>query len=394
MARYDPRRQSGMSERMRDPVFQSRSKANRRTIYGGVPVVRIPKGGPKVRPSGSSRPVSLLELARRTVKPAYASQRAVIDRLLAREDQDARAQAEYMKRVYASFAQYLGAMAPQIQGIYQGAARDIAGFARQGQTQLAGQEGAATAGVNDVLARIGAPGGQAPPNLDAAGRLFALTGYLPASTIEGQGAAWAAYAAGLPGIYAQKGIGDIAGFLGESRKRKRDISDKLLEIGAQESADIVKQLNTLRGERQTNRENTRRLREQQRQFNLELKFRRDVARAQNLIDKGKLDLSVKELEARIADANRDAALAQQRNDISSYRAATARAEYLRKLKQGAIAARNERRRQVIAEYNSGAITQREMQRRLGNPKWRSYPAKKKPIGGKGKPASAPSDPIP
>ena len=374
MARYDFSRRG-----RRFPEGQPR-------VGGGARSGRlIPKAGPTIKVSGKPKPVTLGELARRDVLPAYASQRALVNRLLARESADAQAKAQWMQQVYANFARFLQSMAPDIQGFYRQAGNDISNYARGNSMGLALQEGQSAHGVQNVLDLINAPAGQAPPNYDAAGKLYALTGYLPASTIAGQGAAWGSYAAGLPGIYAQKGIQDIGTMFGESAKRRREISDKLLEIGAAEAADIVKQKNLLRGQRATERENKARLAEQRRQYNLDLKFKRDVARAQNLLDNKKYDLSVKELEQRIAEANAAIRQADRRGDISAKNAATTRLQYLRGLKQDAIAKRNENRRIIISEYNSGAITMREMQRKLGNPKWRSYPPKRKgETSGKGK----------
>jgi hypothetical protein len=357
-----------------------------------APTYRVPKyGSHNRRPSGpvtkinpKPQPVSLLELARRQVVPAYKGQRAVIDRLLLREDQAAKQRADYMQMVYANFARFLQGIPGAIQGIYSEAANRTAEYARGSEMGLRLQEGQSAHGVQDVLNTIGAPAGQAPPQYGAAERLYALTGYLPAATLTGQGAAWGAYGATLPGIYAQKGIADIAAALAESGKRKTEITDELLKIGASESADILKQLGILRTERESTRQFNARLREQRRQFNVDQRFRERVAKAENLLDNKKYNLSIAELEAEIAESNQRLRIAQQNANTAVIRAEEARLDRLRRAKQGAITARNENRRIVIAEYNSGAITQREMQRRLGNPKWRDYPNTKKPVGGKGK----------
>jgi hypothetical protein len=162
---------------------------------------------------------------------------------------DAKKRAEFMQQVFTNFANFLKAMIPDVQAIYQRAAQDIAQFAQGQQAQIAGQEASSAAHISDIASRIGAPAGQAPQDLQAAAKYYATFGALPARTLEESGAGAARYFAELPGIFLQAGAREIAKVLEQAAQREKELRLTLADLRTRQASDILRELESLRAGR-------------------------------------------------------------------------------------------------------------------------------------------------
>jgi hypothetical protein len=192
---------------------------------------------------------SLLQLARETVSGVYGPATRELESQIAAVIPDAKKRAEFMQQVFTNFANFLKAMLPDVQAIYQRAAQDIAQFAQGQQAQIAGQEASSAAHISDIAGRIGAPAGQAPQDLQAAAKYYATFGALPARTLEESGAGAARYFAELPGIFLQAGAREIAKVLEQAAQREKELRLTLADIRTRQASDILRELESLRAQR-------------------------------------------------------------------------------------------------------------------------------------------------
>lgn len=122
---------------------------------------------------------------------------------------------EFMTRLggFSKAAAQLTGNAPgQISAAYGSAARDTAAFAKGFSDAMAGLQGQAAGDANAAIARAGGePGQMINPTAAASNVLFGTGGYIPASTLEREGAAFSAQAAGVPKAILARGREDILG---------------------------------------------------------------------------------------------------------------------------------------------------------------------------------------
>lgn len=133
---------------------------------------------------------------------------------------------------YSALANVLKGAAPATQGAYQSAAADTSAF---GKGFSDGQQHVQSQITNDAAHSADISGGAAPGPTSTAGAdaLYALGGYIPASTMEREGAAFSSAAAQLPGSAMGQGAAAIGKIAGDQRTDQQALSAKLDDLAAQ-----------------------------------------------------------------------------------------------------------------------------------------------------------------
>lgn len=143
----------------------------------------------------------------------------------------------------AGLAEVLKGIAPQTQATYEQAANRTAAFGKgysDAMQQL--QQQSADQG-NALLAQNNSPQTIAPTGGSDA--LYALTGYLPASSLTREGAAFTAAARQLPGLAAGRGQQDLAANVRAGRDEQELFSKQRLQLEQQRGAAQSEALRSL-----------------------------------------------------------------------------------------------------------------------------------------------------
>ncbi len=152
---------------------------------------------------------------------------------------DAERRAAFQRDVNSALAELLRGIGPSTQATYQAAARDQSAFGKGFSDGLRMAAERSAGDTNAFLAKQGAPAGQMVPTGEgspaqaASDVLYGLGGYIPASTLGREGAAFTAAANQLPATAAGQGARQAAGELEKGRLDVRDIGFELAKLEAQ-----------------------------------------------------------------------------------------------------------------------------------------------------------------
>lgn len=169
-----------------------------------------------------------------------AAQTAPIKQAQTTYDQGSQQQQQNVTGLTSALAGILGGIAPQVQGTYKQASDNQAGFAK-GYSDFMQQQLAQNAGsTSDYLKNIvGAPSSQITQVADQVGAphagdtSYALGGYIPASTLNEEGAAYTANAQQLPAIANSQGLRQIGSIQGAQQKQDADFANQIATVAGQ-----------------------------------------------------------------------------------------------------------------------------------------------------------------
>lgn len=165
------------------------------------------------------------------------AQKAPIVNAQARYDAQAQNQQTNITGLTKALADILGGIAPGVEKTYADASTRQAGFAKGFSDELQAQFGRNASNTSSFLQDVvDAPQsgvdqvrGQVAPAA-AGDTLYGLQGFIPASTLNREGAAFTSEARGLPGIANTQGLQQIAKVQAAQRDEQSKTSDKLAEI--------------------------------------------------------------------------------------------------------------------------------------------------------------------
>jgi hypothetical protein len=187
------------------------------------------------------------ELAIQALAPVLAE----IQRQQAEEKRRAQRAQQHAQGVAGGLAQVLGGIAPQTQATYKAAGDSTAAYAKGFSAAAAGDSNAAAQGLNDILARTN--GG--PQQVQAAGQaggdvLYGLGGYIPASNLAREGAAFTAAAQNLPATALRQGFSQ-AGQIGLQSQDKLTQLEALLRGEKAKLPGLVNDIRAQQAEQST-----------------------------------------------------------------------------------------------------------------------------------------------
>ena len=152
----------------------------------------------------------------------------------------AQAFADLSKRtgdIYQQLGPMVGAVGAGVQGIYSNAAKAQADLAKGFSSAMTAGQAASTGADAAFLQGQGAPGEQIA-NVKAAGSgggdvLYGTGGFIPASTLNAQGAALGGYAATMPAVAARAGQESIQDINNQAARAQQVLSQQLQNVYAQ-----------------------------------------------------------------------------------------------------------------------------------------------------------------
>lgn len=175
---------------------------------GGKPGGKGGKGG------GKGRGVSIPQLAQRQARAQVGAAEVPIEQQIAAERAANLAKAQQQMGFAKAAAALMQSSAPAVQGAYTGAANADAGYARalgSGVQQNLDQNQSQD---NSFLTQMGTPSGALHSAAPVGNVAYGLQGYIPASTLQREGAAWEAQAQLAPGNVLHAGQQQAAETLG------------------------------------------------------------------------------------------------------------------------------------------------------------------------------------
>lgn len=179
-----------------------------------------------VRPSARPRPPAkpydpILSQAQTLVDQIIASQKATYEQLRTDAEQRTTGRTADISRYSQAAAELLKQVSPQINAVYSDASQRQSVFGKGFADGLKMAQNQGASQSNEIMAQNNAPAGQQiQPSNAASNVLYGLGGYLPASTLNTQGAAFSAAAASLPDTALGRGqdmIGDLYKTLGQEQ---------------------------------------------------------------------------------------------------------------------------------------------------------------------------------
>jgi len=179
-----------------------------------------------------------------------ASRQQYLDQIN-REQQQAAWRGQQIAGLSSALAGILSGIAPQIAGFYGTAAERQASFGKGYEGDLNQALGQQADVSSNLLSNVaGAPSEQvaqanATLGTSAGNVLYGLGGDIPASTLNQQGAGFAAAAAMQPATAVGRGQQDIAGMMGQSAQNIQALDDKIRELIGAEPARISELQGTL-----------------------------------------------------------------------------------------------------------------------------------------------------
>ncbi len=173
------------------------------------------------------------EVADIRVQAAMAPILAAIEAQQQAEQRRALEQQQALQGYSLAAADLLKGIGPQVQQGYQQAAGAQSAFAKGFSIGFQQEMGKSAGDANALLAQQGSPQQVASQGTAGADVLYGLGGFIPASTLNREGAAFGAAASMLPATQAGLGQQSIYQARQESAERQRALSDKLLEVEAQ-----------------------------------------------------------------------------------------------------------------------------------------------------------------
>jgi hypothetical protein len=168
----------------------------------------------------------------------YAASQATAN-ALAEQQSGSQAQGQAIQGFSQAAAQQVAPIGGQVQGGYQDAAARTAQYGKGFSIgmQLAQQNSAND--INSFLAKNGSPTGQqVQGNTGAADVLYGSTGFIPASGLEREGAAFGAAASQLPATMLGLGQQTLAQHIATSKKDRQAILDKRDSLRSQIGQDL------------------------------------------------------------------------------------------------------------------------------------------------------------
>ena len=195
-------------------------------------------GGGNVRsPTSMLTPKQIGDLATQLAQGDILPQQQAVER----EQEQLAAQGQQQQALIGNLTQELGGLtqniAPSIQTAYRQAANDQANWAQGfsgGMEDIASAEAARNAAQ---LAQLGAPQeqiAQIQNQGEGAGNvLYGQGGYIPATSLGQQGAAFEAFGAQMPGIVARMGQQDVADAVANQAAAQKDLAGRAADIAAQ-----------------------------------------------------------------------------------------------------------------------------------------------------------------
>lgn len=208
------------------------------------------------QPYGGLFSGSLLEQARKQAAYAFAPYTAQYQQLSAQQQQLSNERLAQLQAYIAQISQSLTGVAPEVLAAYRGAASDQSLFAKGFSDAVQGAVQQSANQDNTLLGQIGAPSGQMIPGSQATGVgdvAYGLGGYIPATSLAGQGARAYADAALLPGIVQQRGLGLVSDFLGQAQQNQQDLSTQYQSALAQQPGQELSILGGLRSQQAANK---------------------------------------------------------------------------------------------------------------------------------------------
>lgn len=194
-------------------------------------------------------PAQLLAQAKAIADQEVAGSRVPIDQQAATADQQSQAHGSAIQGFSSSLADILGSIQPQVQGAYDDASGRTATFAKGYSDGLQLKLKGAGDQTNQFLTNVvGAPAGQltSPDTATAIGdSVYGAGGYIPASTLAREGAAYSAAAGMLPAYARLKGQQDYTSNLFAGRDEQTGFANQIAALTGQEPKlinDIYAQL--------------------------------------------------------------------------------------------------------------------------------------------------------
>lgn len=256
--RYGPRgkRGRGAAPELPYPTGPPRGRPRATGLGMSAPPSVVPKNvpppiiGKPLPPRIRSDPNADLLLS---LEAIYGPQRQYIENLIYEQKQEAAKQAAWQRKWYEDMAKWIsGAIPGAISSAYSTAAQNQSLFG-QGFSDAALVANQASAGdVNAVLTDIGAPAGQIiGPGQGAAARdvSYGLGGWLPANTLNQQGAAFSSAAAMQVPAYLADAAGKVAAYLSQSGKDISTLRGDLAKLASERGAAIYQTKEQRRTER-------------------------------------------------------------------------------------------------------------------------------------------------
>lgn len=163
-------------------------------------------------------------------------------------------------------AQLVAPIAGQVAQTYQAAADSQANYAKGFSTGMQEIQNKAAAEANAELAKHGAPAGQMQqPTTAASDVLYGVGGYIPASTMSREAAAFSSAAAMLPATELGRGQQLLGSRLAASGETQREIDSRLSELKGRYPGLYAQALRQLERDQLTAQQDYRQLQQQERQ---------------------------------------------------------------------------------------------------------------------------------
>jgi hypothetical protein len=177
-------------------------------------------------------PAKVVDPITEQVNAAQLPQLQAIQAAQAASELAAKNAAKTTSGYYGALGELLKGVAPQVQDVYRQAAGDTSAFGKGFSDGLAHVQSQTQGEAADVA---GISGGAAPPPVSPGGAnaLYALGGYIPATTMEREGAAFSSAAANLPGAAVGQGAASIGKILGDERTAQQGFRKNLTDLAAQ-----------------------------------------------------------------------------------------------------------------------------------------------------------------
>jgi len=219
------------------------------------PPKRKPK--PKPRPLGKpSGPDNAPDIGRRDpltelLDSIYGPQQGYLTSQIDSERAAAAQQAQLARAKAEAYAKYFGSHVPgQIQGIYSNAAGQTADFAKGFSDGMKIAQDQTAAEKNAIIGLSGAPAeAQINPTSDASDVLYGIGGFMPASSLAKQGAAFASAAAIMPGAIAAEGGRNAAKIMASAEENIAKLEQELVKLETKKAETGLKLSESRRAEK-------------------------------------------------------------------------------------------------------------------------------------------------
>lgn len=186
------------------------------------------------------------EVAGTRVDADLARLYAALDAQQAASDRAAAAQAAQIQGLTQAEANMLRGVGPAVDQTYKGAADDTSAYAKAYAMGMRASEEKAQAEANRLLQQNNAPAGQMLQPSGADQVLYGTEGYIPASTLRTQGAAFSSAAHMLPQTAFGRGRLSLQAAQTDAAERQRQLSDRRFEIDAQRPSLMSAELDRIR----------------------------------------------------------------------------------------------------------------------------------------------------